>query len=267
MKGKEKELQTMEKLESNIRKTLTRLKTEKKLTVNQFNFLYPIGSRPGILYGLARIHKPLVNGIPSFRPILSAIGTSTYNIAKFLVPLMKTITNSQYSISNSFSFGEEILQQDAKLFMGSLDVSALFTSIPLDETINICADLLFHEKEVVSNLTKSDFKELLNIAVKDSIFLFNDSYYSQIDGVAMGSPLGPTLANTFMSHYEKIWLEHCPNTCLPKFYRRYVDDIFVLFNNAEQMIEFRDYLNKCHPIFRLRMNSRKMDHYLLLISK
>ena len=71
-----------------------------------------------------------------------------------------------------------------------------------------------------------------------------------------------------MSHYEKIWLENCPNTCLPKFYRHYVDDIFVLFNNAEEIIEFRDYtLINVIPIFRLRMNPRKMDHYLFLISK
>ena len=47
------------------------------------NDLYPLRSKPGVLYGLAKIHKALENGMPSFRPILSAIGTATYKLAKF----------------------------------------------------------------------------------------------------------------------------------------------------------------------------------------
>ena len=45
----------------------------------------------------------------------------------------------------------------------------------------------------------------------------------------MGSPLGPTLANPFLCHYEKIWLNKCPSQFEPVVYKRYVDDIFVLF--------------------------------------
>ena len=51
------------------------------------------------------------------------------------------------------------------------------------------------------------------------------------DGVAMGSPLGPTLANAFLCHHEKKWLNDCPNNFKPGFYKRYVDDIFVNNNN------------------------------------
>ena len=51
----------------------------------------------------------------------------------------------------------------------------------------------------------------------------------------MGWPLGPTLANAFLSHYEKIWLEQCPQEIKPLFYRRYVDDIFVLFESQDKL--------------------------------
>ena len=62
----------------------------------------------------------------------------------------------------------------------------------------------------------------------------------------MESPLRPTMANVFLSFYKVKWLEQCPNEFKPVFYRRYVDDIFVLFKSAEHLSKFGDYFNKCH---------------------
>ena len=87
--------------------------------------------------------------------------------------------------------------------MASLDVDSLFTNIPLYETIDICADLLFRDNPIVDGLNKSEFKQLLTLATTESFILFNGSYYRQIDGVAMGSPLGPTLANIFLGYNEE----------------------------------------------------------------
>ena len=88
--------------------------------------------------------------------------------------------------------------------------------------------------------------KLKKIATSDVQFSFNDLIYNQIDGVAMGSPLGPTLANIFMSHYEQKWLAECPLEFKPKYYRRYVDDIFVMFETIEQFDLFKAYLNTKH---------------------
>ena len=60
---------------------------------------------------------------------------------------------------------------------------------------------------------------------------FNGTYYEQVDGVAMGSPLGPTLANIFLCHWEEIWLEKCPLKFKPLYYKRYMDDTFLLFSS------------------------------------
>ena len=60
--------------------------------------------------------------------------------------------------------------------------------------------------EKVEGLSKIEFKELLSLATKESYFVFNGQLYKQVDGVAMGSPLGPTLANAFLVHFEKNWL-------------------------------------------------------------
>ena len=77
--------------------------------------------------------------------------------------------------------------------------------------------------------------------------LFNDVLYKQKDSMAMGSSLGPVMANVFLSFYEINWLEQCPKEFKPDSYRRYVDDIFVLFESAEYLCKFRNYFNTCHP--------------------
>ena len=107
--------------------------------------------------------------------------------------------------------------------------------------------MLYNNEDVIEGINKSVFKNLLSLATQESYFIFNDVLYKQKDGVAMGLPLGPTMANVFLSFYEVKWLEQCPKEFKPAFYRRYVDDIFVLFESAEHLSKFRDYFNTRHP--------------------
>ena len=93
--------------------------------------------------------------------------------------------------------------------MESFDVDSLFTNIPLDETINIIIEKLFSENETVHNFNKDQFKCSVTLATKEYYVLFDVKFYQQIDGVAMHSPLGPTLANILLCHYEDIWLRDC----------------------------------------------------------
>ena len=81
--------------------------------------------------------------------------------------------------------------------MDSLDVDSLLTNIPLDETIDICVNQLFENMMLFQN-----FKQLLCLATKSLILYL--TVYKPIDGVAMGSPLRPSLANVFLSYHEKI---------------------------------------------------------------
>ena len=77
----------------------------------------------------------------------------------------------------------------------SYDVSSLFTNVPLDETIKILADRAFSNNWFNSednlNILKQDLIDLLGVATKSQLFQFNGSLYEQIEGVAMGYPLGP----------------------------------------------------------------------------
>ena len=82
--------------------------------------------------------------------------------------------------------------------MCSLDVDSLFTNIPLDETINVFANIVYSEQDVIQGINKEEFRSLLSLTTKESYFIFNESLYKQKDGVAVGSELGPTVANTFL---------------------------------------------------------------------
>ena len=86
----------------------------------------------------------------------------------------------------------------------------------------------------------------MELATKDTLILFKGCYYKQIEGVAMGSPLGPILANIFLCHNENRWLSDCPEVFKPVKYLRYVDDTFLLFSDVSHVKQFSDYLNKQH---------------------
>ena len=86
--------------------------------------------------------------------------------------------------------------------MASFDVASLFTNIPLQETIDMCVRKLFENKYYIDGLSKDSFCEMLTVTMTEMLILFDNKYYKQHDGVAMGSPVRPTwltsLANMFL---------------------------------------------------------------------
>ena len=121
----------------------------------------------------------------------------------------------------------------------------LFISIPLKETIDIAVNLLF-EHNLGLNITKTELKKLSESATSDTYFLFQGTFYDQIDGVAIVSPLGPVLANLFMGYYEALWLNSF-RECEIILYRRYVNDIICLFNCESYADKFFEFFNTQHP--------------------
>ena len=79
-------------------------------------------------------------------------------------------------------------------------------------------------------MKKEVFIKLLRLA-NQGMFLYKDKLYQQHDGVSMGSPLAPTLANFFLAHIENKLLGKQLDFH-PKLYSRYVDDIFAVFDNS-----------------------------------
>ena len=135
-----------------------------------------------------------INLIVPLRPIVSAIGSYTYSLAKFMSEILKPLSYSQYEVKASFTFSSELLSVTSIPYMCSYDIVSLFTNIPINGTIEISLDMLYKDTNLVHGLTLLQFKKLLIYCVKQNHFVFNGMYHDQVDGVAMGSPLGPILA-------------------------------------------------------------------------
>ena len=210
------------------------------------------GSRLTHLYGLPKTHKKNL----SVRPILSSTATYNYPLAKWLDDKLKTLSINNYTISDTLMFAEQLkeLSFDEDDILVSYDVTSLFTNVPLDYTLDLLVEKAFKDNWFCATydltISKQDLFELLKIATKDQLFQFNDNLYLQTDGVAMGSPLGPLLANVFLCHVEEM-LEQQDK--LPSFYRRYVDDTLVVIRDVAEAEQFLITLNNCHPSIQFTM--------------
>ncbi|XP_046863299.1 uncharacterized protein LOC124457051 [Xenia sp. Carnegie-2017] len=223
------------KRENQVKTLLRKLKAEKCINQKTYNELYPTGTRIGILYGLPKIHK---SSIP-LRPILSSIDHYSYKLAKFFIPLITPISANSHVIKDSFSFVQDLLQSDINannVVMASFDVKSLFTNIPVDETIAIITNHIFSNNTSFQGLDRSQFTQLLSLSVKNCHFFFNGQVYQQIDGVAMGSPLGPLFANIFMAFNENSWLHNCPSTFKPPFFTNVT--LMIAFYSSDHWITY-----------------------------
>ena len=155
------------------------------------------------MYSLPKAHK---KGTP-VRPILSMTGSSHHELGKWLAGLLQPVLErfSSHCISDSFTFAKTMqnLDIDPNVFMCSFDVSSLFTNVPLDETIKICSNAFYDDSDLQSLIPKNVFVELMKTATSSGEFKFNNTLFKQTDGVAIGSPLGPALANIFVGYYEE----------------------------------------------------------------
>ena len=184
----------------------------------------PTSKKPASLYGTAKPHK--FNDLDQvtienlkLRPIVSTCGTYYYETAKALAKYLSPLTENQY---NSIDFADRLdqhaIEEDETLV--SYDVESLFTSIPLDETIDHILDLIYKEGKLPVITTRLVMKRLLFRVTKGCVFTFNGNLYQQADGCGMGNPLSPVLANIFMCKLE---LDVIVRTNPPLYYR-YVDD-------------------------------------------
>ena len=236
-----------QKREGNLQRLLRNLKKKGFMNSKDYDNMYPSGSQPARIYGTPKMHKFKVSDkIPSLRPIVSSIGTYNYQLAKFLGGLIAPHLPNDYCVQDSFTFVQDLQKVSAhNKFLVSFDVCSLFTNIPLEETIDLAVQTIFTNTPNIK-ITRVELKQLFMIATSKTHFLYQGSFYDQVDGVAMGSPLAPILANLFMGFHEKEWIEQYTGR-QSSYYRRYVDDIFAIFDCEDDANNFFTYLNSKHP--------------------
>ena len=173
----------------------------------EYDKLYPSGSVPGCVYGTPKMHKFFTgHSFPKLHPVVSSIGTFNYNLAHFHCDLLSLLVPNDYSCKDAFSFVSQINNANlCKKFLASYDVTGLFTNTPLQETIHIAINLIFNHNPHL-NIARKEPKKLFLFATSQTHFIFNSKFNNQIDGVALGSPLAPALANIFVGFHKSKWL-------------------------------------------------------------
>jgi len=131
-------------------------------------------------------------------------GSSYYKIGNQVSKWLSVVTECNINSSTQIIANqlEKIeLNEDDQLI--SFDVTSLYTNVPLQEAIHDCTELLYSGQYQKPSVDRETFKELVTLCSVNVLMLTNDGYYSQVDGLAMGSPPALQLANGWMSKFDE----------------------------------------------------------------
>ena len=146
----------------------------------------------------------------------------------------------------------------------SFDVTALFTKVPVDKSLDIIYSKLRADEDLSTRttLTAEQIRDLLAICLKTTYFIFNEVIYTQVEGAAMGSPVSPIVANLFMEWFE----EHAINTFQYEitFWRRYVDDTIVALCDS-LVEELTTHINSIDPAIQFTRELETEGHSLAML--
>uniref|UniRef100_A0A5S6R5A3 Reverse transcriptase domain-containing protein n=1 Tax=Trichuris muris TaxID=70415 RepID=A0A5S6R5A3_TRIMR len=218
------------------------------------------------LYCLPKIHKPEV----PFRPVVSSTNSVTSKLARFLSKVIQPLTGQRSShVANSIHFRTDLkrVNLEADDIMVSYDVKDLFTSIPVEHTLQLTLNLLEHDVNLTNRTKLNPFHliQLIKFCLTDgNYFHFQRRFFRQSKGVPMGSPLSPVFAEIFMENLEDNAFSTVNLQYQPKFFKRYVDDIFVLIKkgNEEKFLKHLNSLFRNVIIFTMEKEKGNMLPFL-----
>ena len=218
-----------------LKKKINKLVNKANARQNEVKFPKVIGDySPGYCYGTVKTHKP---GNP-LRPIISQMTSPTYKVAKILNELLVPYVPKGYALRSATEFLDLLKSNPTNEDIASLDAESLFTNVPVDETINIIIEKVYHSNMTPLPFTENTLKDLLQACTKEAPFISHKGdLYRQTDGVAMGSPLGVLFANMYMASVEEKTFERHTK---PTIYSRYIDDIFVTIKDNNHLQQLKE---------------------------
>ena len=235
-------------------------KLKHKKYINNKQLKYLIGQdtpRPRNFYLLPKVHKDpstwsVPFEIPSGRPIVSDCGSETYQTAEYIEYFLNPLSTKHPSyIKDTYDFCEKIksitVPQNAFLF--SIDIDSLYTNIETEAGLQAVKEVFnkFPDRE----RPDTELLELLNLNLTKNDFEFNNKFYLQTKGTAMGKKFAPSYANIYMAQWEDTALKKC--RLKPTHYYRYLDDIFGIWEHTkEDFEEFIKILNTHHKSITIK---------------
>ena len=204
--------------------------------------------RTSCIYFLPKIHKPNNPG----RPIVSACSCPTELISSYLDRIMTPIVKSLPSYIKDSTHALQIFRdfnfsgQDKLIF--TMDITSLYTVIPNSEGLQALKH--FFDQRTVKEPNSETLLRLAELVLMLNCFSFAGNYYKQINGVAMGTRMGPSYANLFVGYVEHQFFNQYDGP-KPELYGRYIDDcIGAISSSREELDQFITSVNSFHPALK-----------------
>ena len=204
-------------------------------------------------YMLIKLHKPPPTPMMG-RPIAASIRSLTYNASKLLdkhlQPIMKKFNSY---LKNSFDIIEIIEERsfppDSVILTG--DVNNLYPSINIADGLSAVKAALQLFSSYPSSLINL-ILDLLEWVLRNNYISFGDTFWLQIKGTAMGTPVAVTFANIYLSMLEyelaqNVTASHSLDLSAILIYKRYIDDIFAIFSDMESARLYTTLFNNLRP--------------------
>jgi hypothetical protein len=230
------------------------LNNRKKISNNLYSELVIKDPRHPIIYGAPKIHKPSV----PLRPIVDFRKSPTYKIASYISKLLKPLAaNHKFTVKNSYDFVQDIKKVNPRCgdIKVSFDVVSLFTKVPIQETLEYIKWKL-QNYDSLSDLTILDIRdimELLKICLSSTYFNYQNDFYHQKEGTAMGSPVSPIVSELFLQSLENKLIMNDRHIY---FWKRYVDDVFAI-TRRRHLQKLLEQLNSFHASIQFTVEEEK----------
>jgi len=211
----------------------------------------PARFRPRIFYLLPKVHKPKQKwphpNMPEGRPIVSDIDSESHRVSELIEHYLNPLSVKHASyIKNSYEFVNKIRNNviSKNSLIVTADVSSLYTNMHIDRSVS-CVRTAFRECPEAGRPDRHILR-LLELTMRTNDFEFNGEYFLQILGTAMGKRYAPSLANIYLLEFDQKAIDGFK--IKPKFYFRYLDDIFFIWEAGEgELKEYEAYLNSLIP--------------------
>lgn len=176
-------------------------------------------------HGLPKIHKKPMG----CRPIVSCVSSPTTGLSKWLTFKLLPYAQKLQSYLRDSQYLQRTLQKlpvnpDGQMY--TFDIQQLYTSIPISEAMTAISWFIRNDPQ------RNVILQGMKLVMSFNFFSFGDTYWKQKQGLAMGTPVAPILANLYLGYYEE-------TVIIPMFqqhlflYKRFLDDIFIIWNDLK----------------------------------
>lgn len=197
---------------------------------------------PSYFHALPKIHKTPMG----CRPIVSSINAPTTGLSKWLTYLLTPIAvEIQSYVRDSDTLQSEITQLSVENtdVLYTFDVENMYTSIPIEAALKAVHWFLNRMQHPLTHIILTG----LQIVLEYNYFTFGTSNWKQLRGLAMGTPVAPTIATLYLGYFEETQIIPSCRQSL-RLYKRYLDDIILIWRphptNPYEFQRFRAILRK-----------------------